>query len=685
MYPRRDPAERASVQGRKDSQKGRTSPGTAERSVRRLLLGAALILLTFSLIAFLTPLLFPLPPRVTGAVSWRPTAVGAAVTLGLLLRELRGAGIMLGLGLCLIELPALLGRPPVAAGLATFGQTLLIGLVLGFAGTVMLRLARAADVAARGRERAVAAAAAAAGAGAARARAAALVHDEVLSTLSLAASPQPVDRQRLAAQAARVRGLLEDASTDEQHASLGEALREDAWALDPDTAFALYGAQPPLDLPSAIPPVIRSAVRQALHNSLLHAGSKARRRLSVEHGPAAFRATVTDDGAGFDPAQVPARRLGLRTAARTLRAVGGALSVHSGAGRGTVVSVEWPAEFEDASGKSAREPASSTSHVETPRIGDVPLVRLGATVVTAALAATQTALALLAVPGAEPRWTPLLTLALLLTAAMLLHGSHDRLDAGRTALVLGLSGCALAVGLLGAPFEVGELWFAGAAAFLLAALSFRGRPLAAAAGAILLSALLVASGILALAPPFLILSLSVRPLGVALFAVGLTLAISALLRRLARELARTEAESARESWERGARAELAERASEVHGLAGGMLAEIARGRPLSRAARARAGALEGRLRDRVRAGRLAVEPLLSAVMRARERGVDVLLLDDREEELPEGFSWEPTAARLVTACEGAASTVIVRLLPAGRSNVLSLVVDGSPVVLPENH
>ncbi len=193
----------------------RRTVGRAEGAARRFFLIAALILVAISLSALLAPLLLSIPPRVTGAISWRPTALGAIVLAGLLLWELRGAWVILLAGACLFELPPLFTQQPTLAVLATLSQTLLVGLVLGFVGTIVLRLSRSADAAGASRERATAAAAAAAGASAARARAAALVHDEVLSTLGLAALPHLVARGRLAEQATRARRLLAEASSDE--------------------------------------------------------------------------------------------------------------------------------------------------------------------------------------------------------------------------------------------------------------------------------------------------------------------------------------------------------------------------------------------------------------------------------------------------------------------------------------
>ena len=701
--------------------------GRAERAARRFFLIAALILVAISLSALLAPLLLSIPPRVTGAISWRPTALGAIVLAGLLLWELRGAWLILLAGACLFELPPLFTQHPSLTMLATLSQTLLVGIVVGFVGTVVLRLSRSADAAGVSRERAAAAAAAAAGASAARARAAALVHDEVLSTLSLTASPHLVARDRLAEQAARASALLADASEDEPPASTVEALREDALAIDPSVAFEASGfeaaglgaagsetpgsraADDPaaaLDLPADVLSVLRGAVRQALRNSLLHAGHSARRRVTVEridtehvateHGPASgrgfasLRVIVADDGVGFIPAQVSLQRLGLRTTAQAVRSVGGGIEVSSGSGSGTRVRIEWPGRNSQSAPHAQhprpapRSPAVLPAQTELPRLGNVPLVQVGVTIAATAFAVTQTMLAAVSIATATPQWVPFAVLALLFVSALLLqHRYATRLGITRTVLVLCLICLAMVCGLLGAPFEVGDLWFAGGAAFLLTALAFRGRPLGAAIGGLLLSAMLVLSGAVEGAPPFMIVSVSVRPLGVTAFAVGLALAVAALLRHIAREFAEAESESAREAWERGARAELTERAGEVRELVDELLVEIALGQPLAASTRARAVALEGHLRDRIRAGRLALEPLLSAVMHARERGVDVLLLDDLEGGLPEGFELRRVAVRLAAACDAAEDRVTVRILPAGRSAVLSLVVDGSPLSLPD--
>lgn len=684
------------------------STDRAEQHTRRFFLFGALALAAFSLCALLIPLTLAVPPAATGAISWRPTAIGAAVVLGLLLWELRGAWILLSVGIVLLELPPLFTQELNLTSLATFSQTLLIGLLLGFSGTVILRLSRSADVAAAGRARATAAAASAAGVSTARAQTAALVHDEVLSVLALAASPYLVNRQKLAEQAARSRSLLADASADEAQVPPVEALREDVATLDPRAAFTVLGSaseHPPV-IPSTVLPVIRNALRQALRNSLLHAGPSAQREVTVTHDSARIRVVVADDGIGFNPSQVSTWRLGLRTSAQAVKSIGGDLSVQSGSGIGTQVCVEWPAASSEttASGiasvsaplptrTSDRQHAQSLPEsvrkrllAETTRLGDVPLVQVGVTVTAATFMITQTMLAAVATSTAEPKWVPFLLLALLFAAALILQQRFGaRLSTARTVLVFCLLGIVVSLGLLSSRFEVGELWFTGAAAFLITAIAFRGRPIAAASGGLVMSVMLVTSGLANDSPPLMIAAVSVRPLGVICVAVALSLSVAFLLRHITRDFAATETASARESWEHSARVELATQANEVRGLVDHMLTAIASGTPLDDHLRARAGALEGHLRDRIRAGRLAIEPLMTTVMQARERGVDVVLLDDLDGDLPPHFDLSRAVTHLATACDDAVERVTVRILPSGRTSVISLTVDGVPVTLAENH
>jgi signal transduction histidine kinase len=88
--------------------------------------------------------------------------------------------------------------------------------------------------------------------------------------------------------------------------------------------------------------VLRIA-QEALQNALRHAGAEhVDVRLGGDIG--CLRLVVTDDGAGFDPADpaLRARRLGLTSMEERARALGGRLSIDSRPGVGTTVSLEVP-------------------------------------------------------------------------------------------------------------------------------------------------------------------------------------------------------------------------------------------------------------------------------------------------------------------------------------------------------
>ena len=99
---------------------------------------------------------------------------------------------------------------------------------------------------------------------------------------------------------------------------------------------------------------VGDATREALSNVAAHAGTAdawvevSRAAAAADGGAAADRAgarvTVRDRGTGFDPAQVDQARLGLRRSiTERVADCGGHASVWSAPGRGTVVSLSWPA------------------------------------------------------------------------------------------------------------------------------------------------------------------------------------------------------------------------------------------------------------------------------------------------------------------------------------------------------
>jgi signal transduction histidine kinase len=85
--------------------------------------------------------------------------------------------------------------------------------------------------------------------------------------------------------------------------------------------------------------------QEALHNALRHAGGEARIDVVLRCEAGRLELSVSDDGAGFEPAATGARshRLGLTTMAERARAAGGTLTVTSAPGAGTSVRLQVPA------------------------------------------------------------------------------------------------------------------------------------------------------------------------------------------------------------------------------------------------------------------------------------------------------------------------------------------------------
>lgn len=153
------------------------------------------------------------------------------------------------------------------------------------------------------------------------------------------------------------------------------------------------------------------------------------------------------------------------------------------------------------------------------------------------------------------------------------------------------------------------------------------------------------------------------------------------LRTLIARVTAHRAAGARAALERRAALSAAERAHTelvaIAELTGPLLSRIASGELLGADDRHRALLLEASLRDRLRAPGLAREPLARAVARARERGVEVLLLEDRREAPPLGPESLAVVANLVDAAPS--GSITVRALPPGRRHLLSVLVDADGV------
>ena len=111
---------------------------------------------------------------------------------------------------------------------------------------------------------------------------------------------------------------------------------------------AAAGADIVLEVPDELPPLAQPVAlalyriaQEAIDNARRHAGA---RRIAVALAPAGAEIMigVTDDGAGFDPAQVRAKGHGLAGLALRVRLLGGRLEIDSARGRGTRIEARVP-------------------------------------------------------------------------------------------------------------------------------------------------------------------------------------------------------------------------------------------------------------------------------------------------------------------------------------------------------
>lgn len=156
--------------------------------------------------------------------------------------------------------------------------------------------------------------------------------------------------QQVTALAAEAADELRAAVVELRPAALDEdglvaTLRTQVQVLDRAQAtrvtFASHGVRA---LPSAQEEALLRVAQEALHNALRHAGASRVEVTLTRHGTSGALLSVRDDGHGFDPSAVrrAGRHLGLVSMRDRAAGVGGALTVESAPGKGTVIEMEVP-------------------------------------------------------------------------------------------------------------------------------------------------------------------------------------------------------------------------------------------------------------------------------------------------------------------------------------------------------
>lgn len=177
-----------------------------------------------------------------------------------------------------------------------------------------------------------------------------LLHDTVLSTLSALSrgsldTKDPVVSQRLSADADYLRGLIATSTSGAGMHLVGELARMSREQAVTGLRVHQHISDVPDELPHEVKRALTDSIYEALTNVVKHSGRREAWVTIVGAGRPEGEGvivTITDQGAGFDPA---ARRSG-RGIDHSLRArmsdVGGSASVDSEPGQGTTVELRWP-------------------------------------------------------------------------------------------------------------------------------------------------------------------------------------------------------------------------------------------------------------------------------------------------------------------------------------------------------
>ncbi|MGC7098331.1 sensor histidine kinase [Amycolatopsis lurida] len=166
------------------------------------------------------------------------------------------------------------------------------------------------------------------------------LHDTAATTLLMVGTGQvPSGASWLAPQARRDLDQLRsyDAKATE-HADLVDLLRAD---LDTEHLTVDFTAPQRLPLRFDVASAIAGAAREALNNVRRHAGTD-RATVRLHGDPSALRVEIADEGRGFTVTGATATRRGLRESVHgRMNRIGGAATVTSAEGAGTVVRLVW--------------------------------------------------------------------------------------------------------------------------------------------------------------------------------------------------------------------------------------------------------------------------------------------------------------------------------------------------------
>ena len=176
----------------------------------------------------------------------------------------------------------------------------------------------------------------------------ALVHDQVLNTLLVAANAKAEQEQHAVANmASEAIASLESAANDQELSSrvttlgLYRSLRKAAFRALREIEVEILSAGLE-EIPAEIAQAVTQAALQAIDNAISHSMAD---RIQLRLGSSTFKGLmveVRDNGKGFIPERLPKDRLGISTSIKArMDLVGGKAQVSSTPGKGTTVILSW--------------------------------------------------------------------------------------------------------------------------------------------------------------------------------------------------------------------------------------------------------------------------------------------------------------------------------------------------------
>jgi signal transduction histidine kinase len=176
----------------------------------------------------------------------------------------------------------------------------------------------------------------------------ALVHDQVLNTLLVAANSKSDQEQKaVATMAADAIASLESAVSDQELNSrvttlgLYRSLRKAAFRASQEIEVEILSAGLE-EIPAEITQAITQAALQAIDNAISHSMAD---QIQLRLGSSTFKGLmveVRDNGKGFNTERLPKDRLGISTSIKArMELIGGKAQVSSTPGNGTTVILSW--------------------------------------------------------------------------------------------------------------------------------------------------------------------------------------------------------------------------------------------------------------------------------------------------------------------------------------------------------